>query len=287
MLPNTPANERRSFMLAASAAALGAVPLGSAAQASPGAAATSGTTPRAAANAPKRVLFVVSNQVDPGPAGFAIGYWLAELAHPYWVFQQRGWTTTIVSPNGGAVVHDAMSDPEGGRFGPANDFLSIGFKHSARVAPLLAATGKLADAKVADHDAIFVVGGLGPMVTFADNETLHRLFAAFHDGGKVAAALCHGSVVLLKARSTDGKLIAEGRQWTGFSNLEEDVVDKAFNTRVQPFRIEDEAKKLPGTRYVQGPPYRPFAVRDGRLVTGQQGSSGALTAELVAEALKA
>jgi len=287
MLPKTPALERRSFMLTAGAAAVGAVPLGSAAQASLGASATSATTPTAAANPPKRVLFVVSNPVNPGPAGFPIGYWLAELAHPYWAFQQRGWTTTIVSPNGGAVVHDAMSDPEGGRFGPPNDFLSIGFKHSARVAQLLAATGKLADAKVADHDAIFVVGGLGPMVTFADNETLHRLFAAFHDSGKVAAALCHGSVVLLTARGADGKLIADGRQWTGFSNLEEDVVDKAFNTRVQPFRIEDEAKKLPGTRFVQGPPYRPFAVRDGRLVTGQQGSSGALTAELVIEALKA
>ena len=286
MLPKTPALERRSFMLTAGAAAVGAVPLGSAAQASLGASATSATTPTAAANPPKRVLFVVSNLVNPGPAGFPIGYWLAELAHPYWAFQQRGWTTTIVSPNGGAVVHDAMSDPEGGRFGPANDFLSIGFKHSARVAQLLAATGKLADAKVADHDAIFVVGGLGPMVTFADNETLHRLFAAFHDSGKVAAALCHGSVVLLTARGADGKLIADGRQWTGFSNLEEDVVDKAFNTRVQPFRIEDEAKKLPGTRFVQGAPFRPYAVRDGRLVTGQQGSSGALTAELVVEALK-
>jgi len=289
MPPNAPANGRRSFMLTASVAALGAVPLGSAAQVSPGASATSAisaTTPTAAASAPKRVLFVVTNQVNPGPAGFPIGYWLAELAHPFWAFQQRDWTTTIVSPNGGAVIHDAMSDPEGGRFGPANDFLSIGFKHSARVAPLLAATGKLADARVDDHDAIFVVGGLGPMVTFADNETLHRLFAAFHDSGRVAASLCHGSVVLLKARGADGKLIAEGRQWTGFCNLEEDVVDKAYSTKVQPFRIEDEARKIPNARFVQGAPFRPFAVRDGRLVTGQQGSSGALTAELVVEALK-
>jgi len=232
------------------------------------------------------VLFVVSNLVNPGPAGFAVGYWLAELAHPYWTFQQRGWAVTIVSPDGGAVVHDAMSDPEGGRFGSAADFLSIGFKRSARMAPMLASTGKLADARMADHDAIFVVGGLGPMVTFADNETLQRLFAAFHDSGRVAASLCHGSVVLLKARGADGKLIAEGRQWTGFCNLEEDAVDKAHSTKVQPFRIEDEARKIPNTRFVQGAPFRPFAVRDGRLVTGQQGSSGALTAELVVEALK-
>ncbi len=242
--------------------------------------------PSGAAAAPKRILFVVSNEVSQGPAGFPIGYWLAELAHPYWAFQQRGWQTTLVSPNGGAVTHDAMSDPEGGRFGPPMDFLSIGFKRSLRIAPLLANTGKMAEARVEDHDAIFVVGGLGPMVTFANNEALHRLFAAFHDAGRVAAALCHGTVVLLKARGADGRLIAEGRQWTGFCNLEEDVVDKAYNTKVQPFRIEEEAKKLPNTRFVQGPPYRPFAVRDGRLITGQQGSSGAMTAELVIQALQ-
>lgn len=150
---------------------------------------------------------------------------------------------------------------------------------------MLLTTGRLADATVEDHDAIFVVGGLGPMVTFADNEALHRLFAAFHDAGKVAAALCHGSVVLLKARGADGRLIAAGRQWTGFCNAEEDAVDRAFGRKVQPFRIEDEAKRIEGTRFMQGPPYKPFAVRDGRLVTGQQGSSGALTAQLVMEAL--
>jgi len=90
-----------------------------------------------------------------------------------------------------------------------------------------------------------------------------------------------------QARGADGKLIAEGRQWTGFCNLEEDAVDKAHSTKVQPMRVEDEARKIPNTRFVQGAPFRPFAVRDGRLVTGQQGSSGALTAELVVEALKA
>lgn len=233
----------------------------------------------------RRVLFVVSNEVDPGPAGFPIGYWLAELAHPYWAFQQRGWALRIASPNGGRIVHDAMSDPEGGRFGADTDFLSIGFKHSARIAGILANTAKLADMRVEDHDAIFVVGGLGPMLSFAGNETLHRLFAAFHDAGKVTAALCHGTVVLLKARGRNGRLIAEGRRWTGFTNAEEDAVDKAFGRRIQPFRIEDEARKIAGTQFASGPPYKPFAVRDGLLITGQQGSSGAATAQLVIEAL--
>ena len=62
-----------------------------------------------AAPTPKRVIFVVSNEVNPGPAGFSIGYYLTELAHPYWAFQQRGYTMDIASPNGGRAVHDAMS----------------------------------------------------------------------------------------------------------------------------------------------------------------------------------
>ena len=243
----------------------------------------SGTAPATS----KRILFVVSNEVKVGPAGFPIGYWLAEIAHPFWAFQQKGFSMVVASPDGGAVMQDAMSDPEGGRFGPPQDFLATGFKHSPRIKQVMSATVKLSTIKESDFDAILVVGGLGPMLTFADNTELHQLFARFYEAGKVSAALCHGTVILLKTRLANGALLAEGKQWTGFCNVEEDAVDKAFNTKVQPFRIEDEAKKIANTRFVQGPPYRPFAVRDGRLITGQQGSSGARTAELVIEALSA
>lgn len=235
---------------------------------------------------PKRVVFVVSNEVNPGPAGFPIGFYLTELSHPYWAFQQRGYTMDIASPNGGRAVHDAMSDPEGGRFGPPQDFLSIGFKHSPKVKPLLESTKKLSDVKVADYDAIFVIGGLGPMVTFTDNTELHKLFASFYEAGKVSATICHGSVILLKTRLANGKLLAEGKQWTGFCDAEEEIVDKAYSKQVQPFRIETEAKKIANTKFVQGPAYKPFAVRDGLLISGQQGSSGARTAELVIQALE-
>ncbi len=245
------------------------------------------TAPAAAAPAAKRIVFVISNEVNPGPAGFPVGYWLAELAHPFWAFQQRGYQITLASPNGGRVVHDSMSDPEGGRFGPPADFLSVGFKRSPRVQPLLEGTKKLSEIKVDDFDSIFVIGGLGPMLTFADNAELHKLFAAFYEAGKISTTICHGSVILLKTRLSNGKLLAEGKQWTGFCDAEEDIVDKAYNQKVQPFRIEAEAKKIPNTRFVQGAPYRPFAVRDGLLISGQQGSSGARTAELVIQALEA
>jgi len=279
----SPPLPRRQLLQGAAALALSALALTSRSQEKPLSATSTST---AAALTPKRVVFVVSNEVDPGHAGFPIGYYLTELAHPYWAFQQRGYVMDIASPNGGRVVHDAMSDPEGGRFGPPQDFLSIGFKHSPKVKPLLEKTRKLSEVKVADYDAIFVIGGLGPMVTFTDNAELHTLFASFYEAGKVSATICHGSVILLKTRLSNGRLLAEGKQWTGFCDTEEEIVDKAYSKQVQPFRIETEAKKIANTTFVQGPAFKPFAVRDGLLISGQQGSSGGRTAEFVIQALE-
>jgi putative intracellular protease/amidase len=53
---------------------------------------------------------------------------------------------------------------------------------------------------------------------------------------------------------------------------------------VMPFRIEDEARKL-GANFVSAGAWREFAVRDGRLITGQQQYSGRATARLVIETL--
>ncbi|MCG9876019.1 MAG: hypothetical protein MH321_14680 [Leptospiraceae bacterium] len=55
--------------------------------------------------------------------------------------------------------------------------------------------------------------------------------------------------------------------------------------KIQPFWIESEAKKIPGTNYINGGMFKAFAVRDGHLITGQQQFSGAKAAELVVEAL--
>lgn len=267
---------RRQFLAVASAA-MAASATGAVAQS---------TAALAAKSAPKRVLFVVSNPAKSPSNGMDIGYWLPELAHPYHAFTQKGYAVAVASLQGGEVRHDAISDPEGGRFASPGDLISLGFKHAKLTQEIVRATKPLAEVKVEDHDAIFVVGGLAPPVTFTDDERLHRLFAAFHDAGKISAALCHGSLVLLKARLSNGKLLADGKRWTGYCNLEEDVVDKVMGIRFQPYRIEDEARKIEGTGFVQGPPYKPFAVADGRLITGQQGSSGMATAELVIKALE-
>jgi putative intracellular protease/amidase len=91
--------------------------------------------------------------------------------------------------------------------------------------------------------------------------------------------------VLLKARLSGGELLVRGKTWTGFSNAEEAYADAYVGKRIQPFWIEDEARKIEGTNFVVNSMFKPFAVRDGNLITGQQQFSGAAVAELVVEAL--
>ena len=71
---------------------------------------------------------------------------------------------------------------------------------------------------------------------------------------------------------------------TGFANVEEQAADEAVGTKVMPWHIEDALRER-GANYVEGGLWKAFAVRDGRLITGQQQYSGRKVAELVIEAL--
>ncbi|HAZ13281.1 MAG TPA: type 1 glutamine amidotransferase domain-containing protein [Bdellovibrionales bacterium] len=233
----------------------------------------------------KEILMVVANPSVSKMTGWPIGFWWSELTHPYWEFVQRGHNVTIVSPKGGDLEADSYSDPEHESGYSAHDFLSLGFKKSKEHAALLKDTKSISDANPKDYDAIFVIGGQSPMYTMADDRDLHKLFAKFYESKKVAAVVCHGTVILLKTKTSDGKLLVKGKRWTGFSSAEEDIANKAVGQRIQPFRIEDEAKKIRDTSFVVALPFSSFAVADGNLITGQQQYSGAETARLVLKKL--
>ena len=231
----------------------------------------------------KKILMIVSNPAVSGQTGWPIGFWWSELTHPFWEFEQRGYNITIASPDGGAVVGDGFSDPEDASGYSASDFVSLGFKHSGAHAARLQNTPKLSDLNLGDYDAIMFVGGQGPMYTFRGNAHVEAAVRDMVASGKPTALLCHATSALLDAKNHDGKRIAEGKRWTGFTNAEEDYVEGAVGQRIQPFRIEDEARALDGDNFVVGPMFAPFMVRDGNLITGQQQNSGVVAArEIIA-----
>lgn len=234
---------------------------------------------------PRRVLFIVANPAVSPTTGWPIGFWAAELTHPWWAFTEAGYDCTVCSPDGGDLLIDGYSDPRHESGYSADDLISLGFLSSPRHAALLQATPALASIDLADFDAVFVAGGQSPMVSFIDNAPLHRFLASAFEAGKVLAVVCHGTCALLKTTLSDGRLLVDGKTWTGFANSEEAYADSFVGTRIQPFWIEDEARRLPNTNFVVDQKFRAFAVRDGRLVTGQQQCSGSAAAALVIEAL--
>jgi putative intracellular protease/amidase len=233
----------------------------------------------------KKILLIAANPATSPTTGWPIGFWWAELVHPFWAFTEAGYEVEIRSPKGGALQADGYSDPEDASGYSAHDILSLGFKKSKTHAALLENTPSIDGISVSDYDALFVTGGQSPMVTFRGDAKLQRLVASFYEAGKIVGLVCHGTCLLLETRLSNGTLLVEGKTWTGFANSEEQFADSFVGKRIQPFWIEDEARKIPGTNFVVDQRFREFAVRDGRLVTGQQQYSGAAAARLVIEAL--
>ena len=181
---------------------------------------------------------------------------------------------------------DGYSNPTDASGYSGHDVISLGYMQQKNFNDMLAGTRKLSDVKAADYAAVFLVGGQGPMYTFRGNKDLEKLFASFYEAGKPSAAVCHSTCLLLEAKKSDGELLVKGKTWTGFADAEEEFADKAAGMKIQPYRIETEAKKISGTHFKVAAPFSSYAIQDGNLITGQQQNSGAAAAELVVQMLE-
>jgi putative intracellular protease/amidase len=234
---------------------------------------------------PRRVAVLASNPTVSEQTGWRIGFWWAELTHSYWELSQHGYLVEICSPEGGRLEGDSWSDPRDESGYSAHDLISLGFINSPEHMRKVEQSKPLADVRVDDYDAIFLVGGQAPMYTFIEDERVHALIGSFYEAGKPTVVVCHATCTLLKTRLSSGELLVDGKTWTGFANSEERFADEYVGRKIQPFWIEDEAKKLPNTNFIVNSRFKPHAVRDGNLITGQQQYSGAAAAQLLIQAL--
>jgi len=232
-----------------------------------------------------KILMVASSPTVSKQTGWPIGFWIAELTHPLRVFQEAGYEVELVSTEGGKLEMDGYSNPNDPSGYSAHDVISLGYLQKPEFVRMLENTKKLTEVNPADYAAIFLVGGQAPMYTFRGNKDLEKLFGAFYESGKPSAAVCHSTTLLLEAKKSNGELLVAGKTWTGFADAEEEFADQAVGMKIQPYRIEDEARKMQGTTFKVAVPFSSYAIQDGNLITGQQQNSGAAAAELVVEAL--
>lgn len=223
-----------------------------------------------------KVLMVLTSHDRLGDTGRKTGFWLEELAAPYYVLKDAGAQITLASPKGGQPPLDPKSDEP-----MFQTDLTRRFQADAEANAQLAQTVRLDSVDQKDFDTVFYPGGHGPMWDLAEDENSMRLIEAFIAAGKTIALVCHAPGVLHRVKNADGSPFVEGRYVTGFTNTEEEAVGL---TKVVPFLVEDELISL-GAVFSKVKDWGVHTVVDGQLITGQNPASSGEAAEALVTAL--
>ena len=226
----------------------------------------------------KKILVVLTSVEKYPDLDRPTGLWLGEAVHFVHKVQAAGFKVDYVSPQGGYTPIDPHS--------LAADMASpIDWQwyHDKAFMNRLGATLKPSEVNPDDYVAIYYTGGHGVIWDFPDNPQLQALSRHIYERGGVVSSVCHGAAGLLNIKLSDGELLIKGKKLTGFSNEEEKLVGLAD---VVPYLTESELVKR-GAHYLKaGTPWAPFAIADGRLITGQNPASGGSVADLVLQAIK-
>ncbi|KMS53552.1 dimethylallyltransferase [Novosphingobium barchaimii LL02] len=224
-----------------------------------------------------KVLMVLTSHDTLGDTGRKTGFWLEELAAPYYAFREAGAEITLASPLGGQPPLDPKSNE------PANQTdATRRFEVDANAMAQLASTVKLASVSQDQFDAVFYPGGHGPLWDLAEDETSIALIENFLAARKPVAFVCHAPGVLRHVKTAEGRPLVQGKKVTGFANSEEDGVGL---TDIVPFLVEDELKAKGGI-YSRGPDWGSYVIQDGLLITGQNPGSSPATARALIDAVK-
>ncbi|MEU8076547.1 type 1 glutamine amidotransferase domain-containing protein [Catellatospora citrea] len=225
-----------------------------------------------------KVLMVITSHDQLGDTGRKTGFWLEELAAPYYRFRDAGWDVTLASPRGGRPPLDPKSNEP--------DFqtdLTRRFEADAEAEAQLDTTLRLDSVSADDFDTVFYPGGHGPMWDLAEDPTSIALIEQVVRSGKAIALVCHAPGALRHVQTPEGTPLVAGRKVTGFTDTEEAAVGL---TKVVPFLVEDELVAK-GAHFSKADDWQPYVVTDGRLITGQNpASSGPAADQLISLAQK-
>ncbi|MDA3943844.1 MAG: type 1 glutamine amidotransferase domain-containing protein [Bacteroidetes bacterium] len=224
-----------------------------------------------------KVLIVLTSHSDLGNTGEKTGFWIEEFAAPYYVLADAGAAITIASPKGGQPPVDPKSEAP-----DAQTAATKRFYDDHALMDKVAHTVKLSEVNEADYDAVFYPGGHGPLWDLATDIQSVAIIENFYKHNKPVVFVCHAPAALVNVKAPNGEPLVKGKEVTGFSNSEEEAVKL---TKVVPFLLEDEMKKL-GGHYSSGPDWGVYVKKDGLLITGQNPASSEAAANELLKVLQ-
>lgn len=221
----------------------------------------------------KKILIIVSNANTIGPHNRRTGTFLSEVAHPYAEFDKAGYQIDFASLSGDTPYLDALNladDPDNLKFLTGKGWTAM------------QKAGKLSDVDVSTYDAVFVPGGLAPMVDMPEAPLLKKVIKETYERQAVVGAVCHGPVSLLNVKLSDGSYLVKGKNIASFTTAEE---ENYARTDV-PFDLQTALTKQ-GAIYHPTPPWTANSITDGNLVTGQNPASAKGVGEKIIALLEA
>ncbi len=221
----------------------------------------------------KRILIIVSNANVIGPNNRRTGSFLPEVAHPYAEFDRADYQIDFASLTGDTPYLDALNlagDPDNLAF-----LTGKGWETMQKAV-------KLSNVDVSSYDAVFVPGGLAPMVDMPENALLKKVIKETYERNGVVGAVCHGPVSLLNVKLSDGSYLVNGKNITSFTDEEE----KGYAIADVPFLLESALTKQ-GAKFHAAAVWSAHSIADGNLVTGQNPASAKGVAEKMIAILEA
>ncbi|AYN02253.1 type 1 glutamine amidotransferase domain-containing protein [Chryseobacterium sp. 3008163] len=206
-----------------------------------------------------KVLIIVSNASSIGLNKRRTGTFLSEVAHPYAEFEKAGYKIDFASLTGESPFLDALNladDPDNLKF-----LTGKGWEDMHKAA-------KLSEVDVNNYDAVFIPGGLAPMVDMPENAELKKVIAGAYERNAIVGAVCHGPVSLLNVKLSDGTYLVNGKNITSFTTEEEDNYARAD----VPFDLQTALTEQ-GAIFHAAEAWSANSIADGNLVTGQNPAS--------------
>ncbi|KAK4214285.1 class I glutamine amidotransferase-like protein [Rhypophila decipiens] len=228
--------------------------------------------------APK-ILVILTSHGKLGDTGKPTGWFLPEFAHPYDEFKSAGFDVVVASPAGGNAPLDPASIE---MF--KEDASSVKFLNNDK--SIWEKTQKLESfvGRSDEFDAVFVPGGHGPMFDLAVDPVSQKIIAEFASKGKVVSAVCHGPAAFVNIKLPNGEHLLQGKEVTGFSNAEEDIMKLS---QAMPFMLEDKLNDASGGKFVKADePWGEKVVVAGKVITGQNPASAKAVGEAIVKAVQ-
>lgn len=226
----------------------------------------------------QRALFILTSHDKLGDTGKPTGFFWEELAAPYWALRDAGVEVDLASVKGGKAPGDPSSETDEAMTDAARRF-----RDSDDAMTALGKTLPVAQVKATDYDVVFLPGGHGTMWDLAQTPRVGEAIVEAWEAGAIVGAVCHGPAGLTQANLTDGMPLVSGKRVNGFTDAEEEA---AGLTEVVPYLLESRLRELGAKFECNSEAFSPYAVADGRLITGQNPASSQKVAELILEALK-